>query len=257
MAEGRNWRGRSRRRFRIQRRSIGAALRNNFLTGLVVVAPVVITIYIIWGIITFVDSKIVPLVPSVYNPSTYIQYNVPGFGLFVFLVLTTIVGYFTKNFLGREIVRPIESWVERMPVVRWIYNALKQIVETIFKQSSTSFQQACLIEYPRRGAWAIAFVATRTTGEIPVRLGGQELVSVFLPSTPNPTTGFLMFIPVEDVIMLDMTIEEAAKAIISAGLVVPQTREEMEAAARRERARKQALAAAAAPDARSDGRPGS
>src|SRR5690625_1035841 len=249
MAEGRNWPGRSRKRFRLGRRSIAAALRNNFLTGLVVVAPVVITIYIIWGIITFVDTRIVPWVPSVYNPSTYIQYNVPGFGLFVFLVLTTIIGYFTKNFLGREIVRTIESWVERMPVVRWIYNALKQIVETIFNQSATSFQKACLIEYPRRGAWAIAFVATRTTGEIPVRVGQGELISVFLPSTPNPTTGFLMFIPAEDVIMLDMTVEEAAKAIISAGLVVPQTKEEIEAAARRERARKQALAAAAAPDA--------
>lgn len=247
MANGRKSQTRSRARLRVGRRSLATALRNNFLTGLVVVAPVVITFYIIWGVITFVDSTIVPWVPTVYNPSTYIEYDVPGFGLFVFVVFTTVVGYFTKNLIGREIVRVIESWVERMPFVRWIYNALKQIVETILSQSGTSFQQACLIEYPRRGTWSIAFVAARTTGEIPARVGRGNLVSVFLPSTPNPTTGFLLFIPAEDVIMLDMTVEEAAKAIISAGLVLPPTREELEAAARRERARKQALAAAAAP----------
>lgn len=250
MAEGRNRRGRSRTRLRVRRRSIGAALRNNFLTGFVVVAPVVITIYIIWGIITFVDSRIVPWVPSVYNPGTYIQFDVPGFGLFVFFVVTTAIGYFTKNLFGRKIVRTIESWVDRMPFVRSIYNALKQIVETIFSGSSNSFQKACLIEYPRRGAWAIAFIVTRTTGEIPVRAGHPDLMSVFLPSTPNPTTGFLMFIPTEDVHVLDMTVEEAAKAIISGGLVLPPTAEEIEASARRERARKQALAAAAAPRTR-------
>ena len=249
MANGRNGQSRSRARLRVRRRSLAGALRNNFLTGLVVVAPVLITFYIIWGIVNFVDSTIVPWVPTVYNPSTYIEYDVPGFGVIVFVVVTTVVGYFTKNLLGREIVRTIESWVERMPIVRSIYNALKQIVETIFSQSASSFQKACLIEYPRKGLWSIAFVATRTTGEIPNRAGGRDLISVFLPSTPNPTTGFLLFVPAEEIVLLDMTIEEAAKLIISAGLVVPPTREEIEAAARRERARRQALAAAAAPRA--------
>lgn len=249
MVDGRTSQSRARATLGVRRRSLAAALRNNFLTGLVVVAPVVITFYIIWGIITFVDSRIVPWVPQVYNPSTYIDFDVPGFGLFVFFVFTTVVGYFTKNLFGRQIVRTLESWVERMPVVRSIYNALKQIVETILSQSSSSFQKACIIEYPRRGLWSIAFVATRTTGEIPGRAGARDLVSVFLPSTPNPTTGFLLFVPAEDVILLDMTIEEAAKLVISGGLVVPPTREELEAAARRERARKQALAAAAAPKA--------
>lgn len=249
MANGKKADTRWRVASRARRRSVAAALRNNFLTGLIIVAPIVITIYIIWGIITFVDSRIVPWVPEVYNPRTYIDYDVPGFGLLVFVVITMAVGYFTKNLFGRQIVRTIESLVDRMPIVRSIYNALKQIVETILSQSSTSFQKACLIEYPRKGVWAIAFVATRTTGEIPRRVGQQDLISVFLPSTPNPTTGFLMFVPAKDVILLDMTVEEAAKAIISAGLVVPPSREEVEAAARRERARKQALAAAAAPKA--------
>jgi uncharacterized membrane protein len=229
------------------RPGLGTALRTNFLTGLVVVAPVLITIYIIWGIITFVDAQIVPLVPSVYNPRTYFEYDLPGFGLFIFLVFTTVVGYFTKNLFGRQILRIFESWVDRMPVVRSIYNALKQIVETALSQSGTSFQKACLIEYPRKGVWCIAFVVTRTTGEIPRRTNTPDMISVFLPSTPNPTTGFVMFLPAEDVVLLDMTIEEAAKVHISGGLVMPPSREEVEAAARRDRARKQALAVAAAP----------
>jgi uncharacterized membrane protein len=226
---------------------LGAALRKNFLTGLVVVAPVLITFYIIWGIITFVDAQIVPLVPEVYNPRTYIAYDIPGFGLFIFVAVTTVVGYFTTHLFGRQIVRVIEGWVDRMPVVRSIYNGLKQIVETILSQSSTSFQKACLIEYPRKGVWSIAFVVTKTTGEIPRLTNTPDMISVFLPSTPNPTTGFVMFLPAEDVLLLDMTIEEAAKVHISGGLVMPPSREEIEAAARRERARKQALAAAAAP----------
>jgi uncharacterized membrane protein len=224
-----------------------AALRTNFLTGLVVVAPVLITFYIIWGTITFVDAQIVPLLPHVYNPRTYVDYDVPGFGLFIFLVFTTVVGYFTKNLFGRQIVRAFEGWVDRMPVVRSIYNGLKQIVETVLNQSGTSFQKACLIEYPRKGVWCIAFVVTKTTGEIPRLTNTPDMISVFLPSTPNPTTGFVMFLPAEDVILLDMTIEEAAKVHISGGLVMPPSHEEVEAAARRERARKQALAAAAAP----------
>lgn len=247
MANGRNARTRSRARLRMRRRSLGTALRNNFLTGLVVVAPVVITIYIIWGIITFVDSRIVPWVPSVYNPSTYIDYDIPGFGLFVFLVVTTVVGYFTKNLLGREILNAIESVVERMPVIRPIYNGLKQIVETILNQSTTTFQKACLIEYPRKGIWAIAFVVSKTTGELPGRAGVPDMVSVFMPCAPNLMTGYVMFIPAGDVVALDMSVEEAIKAVISGGLVIPPTPEEIEAAARRERARKEALATAAAP----------
>lgn len=247
MAKGRKGRTRSRARLRMGRRSLGAALRNNFLTGLVVVAPVLITVYIIWAIVTFVDSRIVPWVPSVYNPSTYIEHNIPGFGLFVFAVLTTIVGYFTKNFLGREILRAVEGMVGRMPIIRPIYNGLKQIVETILNQSTTSFQQACLIEYPRRGIWAIAFIVSETTGEIPERAGSPELVSVFMPCAPNLMTGYVMFLPATDVTILDMSVEEAIKAVISGGLVVPQTPAEAEAEARRERARKEALATAAAP----------
>ena len=221
-----------------RRRSMIAAGRTNFLTGLIIVAPVVITLYLTWTIITFVDDKVVPLVPEVYNPATYIEYNIPGFGLFIFIVFTTVVGYFTKNLFGRQLVRMAEGWLDSVPIVRSIYNALKQIVETILSQSKTSFQKACLVEYPRRGIWAIAFVSTETTGEIPGKADHPHMVSVFLPTTPNPTSGFLLFVPAEDVVELDMTVEEAAKLVISAGLVTPPTKEEREAAQRRAAARR-------------------
>lgn len=221
-----------------KRVSMFAAMRGNFLTGLIIVAPVVITIYLTWTIIEFVDARVVPLVPEVYNPRTYIEYDIPGFGLFIFLVFTSVVGYFTRNLFGRQLVRIAEGWVDRLPIVRTIYNALKQIVETILSQSNSSFQKACLVEYPRRGIWAIAFISTETRGEIPGRVGEPEMVSVFLPTTPNPTSGFLLFVPAADVIELDMTVEEAAKLVISAGLVTPPTLEEREAAAKRAAARR-------------------
>ena len=215
-----------------------AAARNNFLTGLIIVAPVVITIYLTWTIIEFVDARVVPWVPAVYTPRTYIEYDIPGFGLFIFLVFTTVVGYFTRNLFGRQLIRIAEGWVDRLPIVRTIYNALKQIVETILSQSHSSFQKACLVEYPRKGIWAIAFISTSTKGEIPPKAGEPEMMSVFLPTTPNPTSGFLLFVPTADVIELDMTVEEAAKLVISAGLVSPPTREEREAAARRAQPRR-------------------
>ncbi|MEL7154282.1 MAG: DUF502 domain-containing protein [Pseudomonadota bacterium] len=210
------------------KRSMIAALRTNFLTGLIVVAPVVITIYLTWTIITFVDAQVVPLVP----PPLRLDVGLPGFGVVIFLIFTTAVGYFTKNLFGRQIIRIGESWVDRMPIVRSIYNALKQIVETILNQSNASFQKACLVEYPRKGIWAIAFVSTDTKGEIQDQVGGENgMMSVFLPTTPNPTSGFLLFVPKEDVVLLDMTVEEAAKLVISAGLVTPPTKAEREAAA--------------------------
>ena len=215
--------------------------RANFLTGLVVVAPVALTLYLTWFFVTFVDDQIIPLVPAVYNPKTYLDIEIPGFGVVVFLIFTTVVGYFAKKVFGRQLIRLGEDLVDRLPLVRSIYTAMKQIFETVLTQSKSSFRQACLIEYPRKGVWSIAFIATDTKGEI-IHHTGQDMMSVFLPTTPNPTSGFLLFVPRADVVPLDMTVEEAAKLIISAGLVSPPTKEEIEAEARRTRARKAALA---------------
>lgn len=220
-------------------------VRANFLTGLVVVAPVVLTIWLTWAFITFVDQLVVPWIPAPYNPRTYIDADIPGFGLIIFILFTTLVGYFAKRVFGMQLIRWGEELLGRMPVVRSIYNGVKQIIETVLSQSQASFSQACLIEYPRRGLWAVAFVATDTKGEIREKRDGQEMVSVFLPTTPNPTSGFLLFVPKEDVIYLDMTIEEAAKLVISAGLVMPPTKAEREAERRRTEERKRALARAA------------
>lgn len=198
-------------------------IRNWFFTGLVVVAPVGLTIWLVWAIVTFVDGLVVPLLPEAMQRA--VDIGVPGVGVVIFVVFTAVAGYFAKNLFGRQIIKLGESWVERMPVVRSIYNAVKQIVETVFSQSKTSFQKACMVEYPRKGMWGIGFISTDTAGEIPVKAGEPEMVSVFLPTTPNPTSGFLLFVPRRDVIVLDMTIEEAAKLIISAGLVGPPQKE--------------------------------
>ncbi len=212
-----------------QKRTLFQRIRGNFLAGIVLVGPVALTIYLAWTVITFIDAAVVPWVPAAYNPNLVFNTNVPGFGVIVFLVFTSIVGWLTKNFFGRQIVRFGESWVSRMPIVRSVYNALKQIAETILSQSQTSFKKACLIEYPRQGLWAIAFISTETRGEISNRVGGDSMMSVFLPTTPNPTSGFLLFVPARDIVYLDMSVEEAAKLVISAGLVVPPSREEISA----------------------------
>ena len=200
-----------------------ARLRGNFLTGLVIVLPIALTIWMIWGFVGFVDDRVLPLVPEAYKPSQGWR----GYGVVVFLVFTTVVGSMAKGIFGRQILRYAEGLVDRMPIVRSIYNGVKQIVETVLSQSSSSFEHACLIEYPRRGIWAIAFVSTQTRGELPEKAGEEEMLSVFLPTTPNPTSGFLLFLPKRDVLILDMDVESAAKLVISAGLVMPPSIEEI------------------------------
>lgn len=204
-------------------------MRSNFLTGLVIVAPVVLTGYLIWTVVTFIDAKVVPLVPGIYNPSTYIGKNIPGFGVIIFLIFTAIIGSLTKGIFGRQLVRMWENLIGRTPVVRSLYSGLKQIVETVLSQNSATFKYACLIEYPRRDIWAIGFVTTDAKGEVQEKTR-DDLISIFVPTTPNPTSGVFVFAPRPEVIFLDMTVEDAAKLVISAGLVIPPTKQEIEAA---------------------------
>lgn len=212
------------RRARAPRPTLLQRLRGDFLTGLVIVLPTFLTIYVVWGLVGLVDARVIPLIPSQYNPENIFGRNIFGLGLLMFIAFTTLVGALTKGYVGGRIVGFGEGLVERMPVIRSIYNALKQIAETVFSQSGTAFQQACLIEYPRKGLWAVAFVAANTRGELLTKSGEPDMLSLFLPSTPNPTTGFLLFVPRRDVIILDMTVEEAAKLIISGGMVNPDAR---------------------------------
>jgi uncharacterized membrane protein len=205
------------------RRGLIGAIRASFLTGLVIVAPAALTVWLIITVIEFVDGKVLPLIPAWAMPGWLAGYTVPGLGLLIFLAFTLSVGWLAKGLIGRSLIRWSEDLVGRMPVVRSVYNALKQIAETVFTQSGTSFQRAALVQYPRPGLWGVAFISADARGEIATHLdphGGRH-VSVFLPTTPNPTSGFLLFVPETDLIPLDMSIEDAAKLIISAGLVVP------------------------------------
>ena len=199
-------------------------LRNYFFTGLVICAPLAITAYLTITLIEWVDGWVKPYLPDIYNPDQYLPFDIPGFGMVVALLLITIVGFLTANLIGKSIVSYGEYMLSRMPVVRSIYSALKQIFETVFREDSDSFQSVVIVEYPRKGIWALAFVATDTLGEVQAKLDAPagQTISVFLPTTPNPTSGFLLFVPAGDVLTLDMNVEEAAKLVISAGLVAPE-----------------------------------
>ncbi len=205
-----------------RRRGFLGALRNNFLAGIVVIAPIGLTVWLIWTVVGWFDSWVLPFVPARLDPEAYIGINLRGVGVIFFLFFTLFVGWIAKGLVGRSFIRFGESLVGRMPVVRSIYNAVKQIAETVFAQSDTSFDKACMVEYPRKGIYAIAFISTSAKGEVDRKLPyDEEIVTVFLPTTPNPTSGFLLFLPRQDVIELDMSVEDAAKLVISAGLVYP------------------------------------
>ena len=210
-------------------------LRNYFLTGVILAAPLFLTIYITWTFVKWVDSWVTPFIPPIYRPDHYLSYPLPGFGLVVALIFLTLLGFLTANIIGRQTVLLGELLVGRMPIVRNLYRGLKQIFETVLSHRAGAFKTVALIEYPRKGIWSMVFIASEARGEINHRI--NETVAVFLPTTPNPTSGFLLFVPRADMIILDMSVEDAAKMVISAGLVAPDfkpensrevTREEIE-----------------------------
>ncbi|MBL3551298.1 DUF502 domain-containing protein [Rhodovulum sulfidophilum] len=213
-------------------RGVLARLRNNFLAGLVVIAPVGLTVWLIWTVTGWIDGFVLPFVPQKFQPEQYIGIDIRGLGVIFFLVFTLVVGWMAKGMVGRSFIGWGERVVGQMPVIRSVYNGLKQIAETVFAQTETSFDRVVLIQYPRPGIWAIAFVSTNAKGEIRRLVPADDpILSVFLPTTPNPTSGFLLFVPQSDVIELDMSVEEAAKLVISAGLVAPEDPQVLAAAA--------------------------
>ncbi|RYG92141.1 DUF502 domain-containing protein [Loktanella sp. IMCC34160] len=227
-----------------RRHGVLTGLRNNFIAGLVVVAPIGLTVWLISTVVGWIDGWVWPFIPQAYHPEELlnawlgreapnrIDVNIRGIGVILFLIFTIVVGWIAKGLIGRSFLRWGESLVGRMPIVRTIYNGAKQIAETVFAQSETSFDKACLVEYPRKGIWAVAFISTKAKGEVAEKLPPVgDIMTVFLPTTPNPTSGFLLFLPREDVILLDMTVEDAAKLVISAGLVYPGSKEAAKAKA--------------------------
>lgn len=208
------------------KRSLFSGLRSSFLTGIVVIAPVAMTIWLIWTMMGWVDGVVLPLVPDTIQPEKYIGINLRGVGVIIFLIFTIFIGWIAKGLIGRSFISFAEGLVDRMPVVRSIYSGVKQIAETVFAQKDRNFEKACLIEYPRRGIWAIGFISTNAKGEVArAAHTGDQLMGIFVPTTPNPTSGFLLFFPRQDIIELEMSVEEAAKLVISAGLVYPNAKD--------------------------------
>ena len=192
-------------------------LRSWFLTGLLVTAPVLLTVYITWAAIELIDGQVASILPG-FNQLVFA--NIPGAGLIIGLILITFIGAVAAGFLGRWLIGLGESILNRMPVVRTIYGASKQILETVISAQSDAFRDAVLVEYPRRGLWVIGFVTGGTKGEVADHMD-ENMVNVFIPTTPNPTSGFLLFCPRNEVIYLDMSVEDAVKLVVSGGIVHP------------------------------------
>lgn len=204
---------------------LGSRFRNAFLTGLVIVGPVTITLWIMWGVIHWVDAWIKPLLPTAFNPDTYLPFPLPGLGLVVAIAGLTLIGALAANLLGRTLVSSGELMLSRTPIVRNVYGALKQIFESVISTAgpNQSFQKVGMIEFPSKEIWSLVFVTGETTGEIKDAAPGGEndLLTVFMPTGIVPPTGFICFVPRSNVVFLSMTVEEAAKIILSAGIVMP------------------------------------
>ena len=196
-------------------------IRTYFLTGLVVAGPVAVTLWLIWWFVTWVDNLVRPIIPVAYRPETYLPVKIPGTGLIIAFVALTLLGFLTANLIGRKLVAFGESILSRMPIVRPIYRTAKQIFETLFSKSESSFRRVALVEFPSPGMWSLVFLTQSPTAEISDRLPATEHVSAFMPCTPNPTTGFFFYVPRRDVIDLDITVEQAMTLIMSAGMVQP------------------------------------
>src|SRR5579864_9621081 len=198
-----------------------ARFRNYFLTGLIVTGPVAITLYLIWWFVTWVDGLVRPFVPIAYRPETYLPFGLPGSGLVVAVFALTFLGFLTANLIGRSLVDLSERLLGRTPVVRAIYRSLKQVFETLFSGKGSSFRRVGLVEFPSPGMWSIVLISQPPSADVANSLPDEEHISVFLPCSPNPTTGFFFYVPRSKIVEVEMTAEEAATLIMSAGVVQP------------------------------------
>src|SRR6478672_7031610 len=201
--------------------SVFARLRNYFLTGLVLVGPLYITISLTWWFVNWVDDLVRPFIPAAYRPETYLPVKVPGTGLIIALAAMTLLGFLTANLVGKKLIEFGENILNRMPVVRPVYKSLKQIFETLFANGGSSFRRVGLVEFPSPGMWSLVFLSNPASADVAARLPATEHVAAFLPCTPNPTTGFFFYVPRRDVVDLDITVEAAMTLLMSAGMVQP------------------------------------
>jgi len=209
-------------------KNITTRLRAYFIAGVLITAPVAITIWLTISIVGFLDRTVKNLIlPENSIAEYWTLYSIPGFGIVVAVLFILLVGMFATNILGKFFVRIGESILDRLPVVRSLYGATKQIFETVFADKADAFRDVVLIEYPRKDMWVLGFLTGTTRGEVQAKTS-DEVVNVFVPTTPNPTSGFLLFVPKSDMRIMDMTIEEGIKLIVSAGIVTPEKLSKME-----------------------------
>ena len=200
---------------------LGAKIKAYFFTGILVTAPVGMTFYLAYKLIMFIDVSVGKLIPPQFSPNNYLPFTIPGLGVVLLIGAMILVGMFAAGFLGRLMIKIGEWIVYKMPFISSVYSLFKQIFQTFFSNKNRSFEKAVLLQYPRPGIWTIAFVSTDSKGEIKDKLG-EGMINVFVPTTPNPTSGFLLFVPEKDVIYLDMKVEDALKMVISCGIVEPE-----------------------------------
>lgn len=201
--------------------SVTTKLRKYFISGVLVTTPILVTVYLVWWIVTTIDAKVKHILPREIQLSNYLPFEIPGVGMVVVFFGLTLIGALAKGFLGRYLLKFGENILGRMPVVRGIYGATKQIAQAVLEQNSNSFKDVGMIEYPRKGIWSLCFITGGTQGEVQTKTD-NDVVNVFVPTTPNPTSGFLLFIPRKEIIILDMAVEEGIKMVVSAGIVTPK-----------------------------------
>jgi uncharacterized membrane protein len=203
------------------RMGFAARLRAYFLAGVLVTAPFALTAYLAWLVVDFVDSRVMKLVPDRYNPNAYLPVGIPGIGLIVAFVLLTAIGALTAGLAGRILIGFGETLLARMPVVRGVYGAIKQVVSTIVSQQSNSFREVVLVQWPREGMWTVAFVTGTATDEIRALNPDGDMIGVYVPTTPNPTSGYLMWVERSEVVPMAISIEDGIKLVVSCGIVTP------------------------------------
>jgi uncharacterized membrane protein len=204
-------------------RSFAQRLRSWFFTGLIVFGPIAATAYIAWWVIDTIDNWVRPWLPNILSPDFYLPFHIPGLGVLIAIVGLTLLGFLTANFIGRSLVRFGEGMLDRTPLIRGIHKGLKQVFETVFSQSGSQFRKVGMVQFPVPGSWSIVFISTAPPDIIADVLPDKRpMISAFMPCTPNPTTGYFFYIPADEVVELPISADEAAKLIMSAGLIQPQ-----------------------------------
>jgi uncharacterized membrane protein len=201
--------------------TVMSRIKRSFFTGLIILAPAAITVWATLGFISFFDERVKPLIPAVYNPDRYLPFHVPGTGLVFALIVITLVGALAANLVGRTLLDLWDRLINQTPVVRSIYKGSKQIFETIFSEKGTSFKHVCLVQWPRKDIWSVAFVSRDIEGGMIGLEPGRRYYAIYISTTPNHTGGYVFFAAVENVKILDMSVEDGLKLVISMGLVFP------------------------------------